>query len=52
MLAGGTRLLCLWTSGQGSAAGAAGGRKRISAERIVLQVGDPLIFGEVLTILS
>lgn len=40
VLAKGSRLLCLWTSAQGAAAaGSAGGRKRVPAERIVLQVG-------------
>lgn len=40
VLARGTRLLCLWTSAQGAAAAAssAGSRKRMPAERIVLQV--------------
>ena len=41
VLAKGSRLLCLWTSAQGAAAaaGSTGNRKRVSAERIVLQVG-------------
>lgn len=41
MLARGSRLLCLWTSAQGAAAaaGSTGSRKRMPAERIVLQVG-------------
>ena len=41
VLARGTRLLCLWTSAQGAAAAAGPtvSRKRVSAERIVLQVG-------------
>ncbi|XP_061678139.1 phosphatidylinositol 4-phosphate 3-kinase C2 domain-containing subunit alpha [Syngnathoides biaculeatus] len=41
VLARGTRLLCLWSSVQGGAAGSAGGRKKILAERIVLQVDFP-----------
>ncbi|XP_041794482.1 phosphatidylinositol 4-phosphate 3-kinase C2 domain-containing subunit alpha [Chelmon rostratus] len=42
VLAKGSRLLCLWTSAQGAAAaGSAGGRKRVPAERIVLQVDFP-----------
>uniref|UniRef100_A0A8C4EPS9 Phosphatidylinositol-4-phosphate 3-kinase, catalytic subunit type 2 alpha n=1 Tax=Dicentrarchus labrax TaxID=13489 RepID=A0A8C4EPS9_DICLA len=42
VLARGSRLLCLWTSAQGAAAaaGTTGNRKRVPAERIVLQVGD------------
>lgn len=41
VLARGSRLLCLWTSAQGAAAagGSTGSRKRMPAERIVLQVG-------------
>ncbi|KAM9377353.1 phosphatidylinositol 4-phosphate 3-kinase C2 domain-containing subunit alpha isoform 1-T2 [Pholidichthys leucotaenia] len=43
VLARGSRLLCLWTSGQGAAAVAGSGssRKRVPAERIVLQVDFP-----------
>ncbi|XP_072242459.1 phosphatidylinositol 4-phosphate 3-kinase C2 domain-containing subunit alpha [Leuresthes tenuis] len=43
VLARGTRLLCLWTSAQGAAASAGPSisRKRVSAERIVLQVDFP-----------
>ncbi|XP_076588392.1 phosphatidylinositol 4-phosphate 3-kinase C2 domain-containing subunit alpha [Chaetodon auriga] len=43
VLARGSRLLCLWTSAQGAAAaaGSAGSRKRVPAERIVLQVDFP-----------
>ncbi|KAM9352450.1 phosphatidylinositol 4-phosphate 3-kinase C2 domain-containing subunit alpha [Symphorus nematophorus] len=43
VLAKGSRLLCLWTSAQGAAAaaGSAGSRKRMPAERIVLQVDFP-----------
>ncbi|XP_054476233.1 phosphatidylinositol 4-phosphate 3-kinase C2 domain-containing subunit alpha isoform X2 [Anoplopoma fimbria] len=43
VLAKGSRLLCLWTSAQGAAAaaGAAGSRKRLPTERIVLQVDFP-----------
>ncbi|XP_034540601.1 phosphatidylinositol 4-phosphate 3-kinase C2 domain-containing subunit alpha [Notolabrus celidotus] len=44
VLARGSRLLCLWTSAQGAAAaaaGAAGNRKRMPTERIVLQVDFP-----------
>ncbi|XP_077453608.1 phosphatidylinositol 4-phosphate 3-kinase C2 domain-containing subunit alpha [Stigmatopora argus] len=41
VLARGTRLLCLWTSVQGAAAGSAGGRKKMPTERIVLQVDFP-----------
>ncbi|XP_061630059.1 phosphatidylinositol 4-phosphate 3-kinase C2 domain-containing subunit alpha isoform X1 [Phyllopteryx taeniolatus] len=41
VLARGTRLLCLWSSVQGAAAGSAGGRKKMPAERIVLQVDFP-----------
>ncbi|TDH09929.1 hypothetical protein EPR50_G00091110 [Perca flavescens] len=43
VLAKGSRLLCLWTSAQGAAAaaGSTGNRKRVSAERIVLQVDFP-----------
>ncbi|XP_029289627.1 LOW QUALITY PROTEIN: phosphatidylinositol 4-phosphate 3-kinase C2 domain-containing subunit alpha [Cottoperca gobio] len=43
VLARGSRLLCLWTSAQGAAAGggSAGSRKRVPAERIILQVDFP-----------
>ncbi|PWA24473.1 hypothetical protein CCH79_00011798 [Gambusia affinis] len=43
VLARDTRFLCLWTSAQGAAgaAGAAGSRKRVPAERIILQVDFP-----------
>uniref|UniRef100_A0A1A8CKU6 Phosphatidylinositol 4-phosphate 3-kinase C2 domain-containing subunit alpha n=1 Tax=Nothobranchius kadleci TaxID=1051664 RepID=A0A1A8CKU6_NOTKA len=42
VLAGGSRLLCLWTSPQGAAAaGPASNRKRGSTERIILQVDFP-----------
>ncbi|XP_051236699.1 phosphatidylinositol 4-phosphate 3-kinase C2 domain-containing subunit alpha [Dicentrarchus labrax] len=43
VLARGSRLLCLWTSAQGAAAaaGTTGNRKRVPAERIVLQVDFP-----------
>ncbi|KAM4573740.1 phosphatidylinositol 4-phosphate 3-kinase C2 domain-containing subunit alpha [Odontesthes bonariensis] len=43
VLARGTRLLCLWTCAQGAAAAAGPtvSRKRVSAERIVLQVDFP-----------
>ncbi|XP_023144041.2 phosphatidylinositol 4-phosphate 3-kinase C2 domain-containing subunit alpha [Amphiprion ocellaris] len=43
VLARGSRLLCLWTSAQGAAAaaGSTGSRKRVPAERIVLQVDFP-----------
>ncbi|XP_059191312.1 phosphatidylinositol 4-phosphate 3-kinase C2 domain-containing subunit alpha [Centropristis striata] len=43
VLARGSRLLCLWTSAQGAAAatGSTGSRRRLSAERIVLQVDFP-----------
>ncbi|XP_037622642.1 phosphatidylinositol 4-phosphate 3-kinase C2 domain-containing subunit alpha [Sebastes umbrosus] len=43
VLARGSRLLCLWTSAQGAAAaaGSTGSRKRMPAERIVLQVDFP-----------
>uniref|UniRef100_A0AAQ6A4X3 Phosphatidylinositol-4-phosphate 3-kinase n=1 Tax=Amphiprion ocellaris TaxID=80972 RepID=A0AAQ6A4X3_AMPOC len=50
VLARGSRLLCLWTSAQGAAAaaGSTGSRKRVPAERIVLQVkqfaGESCIF--------
>lgn len=43
VLARGSRLLCLWTSAQGAAAaaGSTSSRKRVPAERIVLQVDFP-----------
>ncbi|KAM4554198.1 phosphatidylinositol 4-phosphate 3-kinase C2 domain-containing subunit alpha [Fundulus diaphanus] len=43
VLARGTRFLCLWTSAQGAAgaAGATSSRKRLPAERIILQVDFP-----------
>ncbi|XP_051916488.1 phosphatidylinositol 4-phosphate 3-kinase C2 domain-containing subunit alpha [Hippocampus zosterae] len=41
VLARGTRLLCLWASVQGAAAGSAGSRKKMPVERIVLQVDFP-----------
>ncbi|CAG5957551.1 unnamed protein product [Menidia menidia] len=42
VLAGGPRLLCLWTCAEGAAAaGSTGSRKRVPAERIILQVDFP-----------
>ncbi|XP_069551537.1 phosphatidylinositol 4-phosphate 3-kinase C2 domain-containing subunit alpha [Brachyistius frenatus] len=43
VLARGSRLLCLWSSAQGPAAatGSTGSRKRVPAERVVLQVDFP-----------
>ncbi|XP_028304937.1 phosphatidylinositol 4-phosphate 3-kinase C2 domain-containing subunit alpha isoform X2 [Gouania willdenowi] len=41
VLAGGSRLLCLWTSAQGTTAGSTGSRKRTPTERIILQVDFP-----------
>ncbi|KAM9854348.1 phosphatidylinositol 4-phosphate 3-kinase C2 domain-containing subunit alpha [Aulostomus maculatus] len=48
VLARGTRLLCLWTSAQGAAAACTGNRKRMPAERIILQVDFPISAVDVL----